>query len=128
MKAIIPEIVYGCFCLFWAFVNYWQIEKINETVRHGINGIFHLSTVIYFSIAIHPLVGAAMLFEGRLFFDVPLNIMRDGWRNIGYVPKNPKSIVDQLEQKVFGKNGIAPKVVYLVILFSLVIIQLKVIK
>jgi hypothetical protein len=109
---VIPQIIYIIWCIFFAYLNYIIIEKLNERVRHGINGAMHLLICIYFGIAIHFTVGLSMLFIGRLFFDTSLNIFRMGWRNIGYVPRYPKSIADKIEKKVFGKDGITPKVIY----------------
>lgn len=119
----IPEIAYAIWCVFWAYANYRAIVFANENILHGINGLCHLSICIYFWIVIHWTIGLAMFFYGRSIFDTCLNWFRMGWRNIGYVPKNPKSITDKMEKKVFGKNGILPKVLYIVIAIILNLIN-----
>ena len=116
---MIPQIAYAAFCIFFAYLNYIIIERLNEVVRHGINGAIHLSVCVYFGLAAHSIVGLSMLFIGRLFFDISLNIFRMGWRNIGYVPRYPKSIVDKMEKYFFGKDGITPKIIYMAILVVL---------
>jgi predicted permease len=121
MQAAIPQIVYAVWCVFWAYANYRAIDHANERILHGINGLCHLSICIYFGIVIHWMIGLAMFFSSRAIFDTFLNLFRMGWRNIGYVPKNPKSIADKLEKKVFGKKGILPKVIYLIIAIILTI-------
>jgi hypothetical protein len=119
---LIPEIVYALFCIFWAYLNYIIIEKLNDEVKHWFNGLMHLAVCCYFGFAIHFLAGITMLLIGRLFFDVSLNIFRMGWRNIGYVPRYPKSIVDKAEKKVFGKDGITPKIIYMALIALLNIV------
>lgn len=124
MQHYIPQIVYAGWCLFWAYANKVQIIN-NDRVYHGVNGVFHLATCIYFSLKIHWIIGLAILFEGRLFFDIPLNLFRK--LPIGYVPENPKSLVDKVERGVFGNNGFLPKIIYLLILAFLLILQHKII-
>jgi hypothetical protein len=123
---LIPEIVYALFCIFWAYLNYIIIERLDDEVKHWFNGLMHLSVCIFSGFAIHFLAAITMLLIGRLFFDVSLNIFRMGWRNIGYVPRYPKSIIDKIEKKVFGKDGITPKIIYtaLIALLNIVYIVL----
>lgn len=121
MNHLVPQYAYAGFCLFFAFVNYWQIEKLNENVRHFINGIFHATTSLYFGIAVHWALGVAILIEARLVFDITLNLLRFGVFGFFYVSPNPKSIVDRIEKSVFKENGVIPKVIYVV---TIIIINL----
>jgi hypothetical protein len=54
-------------------------------------------------------------------FDTSLNSLRG--LPLDYVAQKPKSIIDQIEKKVFGKNGILPKMVYLLIAITFTIIS-----
>lgn len=110
MQLVIPQLVYAVWCVFFAYMNYRLIEVLNERVLHGINGIFHVITCMYFFFEVDPLMGLAMFFSARVVFDTSLNLMRK--RGIGYVPVNPKSIFDKAEKWAFRNNGIVPKIVY----------------
>jgi hypothetical protein len=111
---LIPQIAWVVFCLFFAYVNYRLIEKVQERVRHGINGIFGAVTCAYFGLCVDWRLGLVMLFEGRLFFDSLLNFLR--FKRINYVSPKPASIIDQLEKKVFGLDGYTPKILYFAII------------
>lgn len=54
----------------------------------------------------------AILCNSRLSFDMALNLFRG--LPVDYTSPSPKSIVDQVEQFLFKKNGILPKIIYLV--------------
>jgi hypothetical protein len=97
----------------FAFLNYLTIERWDERVRHGFNGMCHVITCVYFGLEVHWMMGTAMFFTARISFDTALNLMRG--KKIGYVSVNPKSIIDKLEKWVFGYNGVLPKVLYLII-------------
>jgi hypothetical protein len=117
---MIPQIIYALWCVFFAYLNYILIEKLNERVRHGFNGLAHLTVCIYFGFALGVITGVIMLLIGRLFFDTSLNLFRK--KGIGYVPENPKSIVDKVEKYVFN-DGITPKVIYVCLVIALNIIK-----
>lgn len=114
---LIPQIAWVVFCLFFAYVNYRLIEKVQERVRHGINGVFGAVTCTYFGIFVDWKLGLAMAFEARLFFDWSLNLWRG--RPLGYVSLSPRSLIDKAEKKVFGLNGILPKVLYAIAIILL---------
>jgi len=46
-----------------------------------------------------------------VIFDVTLNLLRG--LPVDYVPAKPASIIDQVEKKLFNKNGLIPKIIYL---------------
>jgi hypothetical protein len=115
----IPQIIYGVFCIFFAYANYVQITA-NDTVMHGINGALHLAVIVYFTFKIHWMLGLSMMFEARLLFDSALNLMRG--LSVAYVPKNPKSVLDKVEKVIFFDNGYIPKIVYVLAIIILNII------
>jgi hypothetical protein len=117
---MIWAISYIAFCVVLAFINYEVIDS-NKRVYHGLNGAAHLlAWAGIFAITHSWVLVAAMPFLARVVFDTSLNLMRD--KPIDYVTAKPKSIVDKMEQKVFGKNGYAPKIIYLTIAITLIII------
>lgn len=139
MDAIIPEIVYAAWCVFWAFANARAI-KADTWILHGANGLVHIAVCLYFGFEFHFVVGLLMLFIGRLFFDVALNLFRK--KGIGYVPKAPKSKVDQVEIAVFELLfrflmkrrlrpsypfvvGVLPKIIYTLCITVFLILQFK---
>lgn len=116
---MIYELTYIMFCVALAWLNY-KLIKGGIPIHHFWNALLHLSLWITLYLISNELLLAIIFpFLGRLFFDTSLNVMRDGWRNIGYVPRYPKSIIDKLEKKAFGKNGIAPKITYAIIIVIL---------
>jgi hypothetical protein len=82
-------------------------------VKHWLNGLIHITVAIIAAFWFNWLIGVAVLLECRLMFDSALNTFRH--YNIGYVPAKPASIIDQIEKKIFGKNGILPKIIYLTV-------------
>lgn len=116
---IIVQILYVLFCIGLAYIN-WLIIRSNERVYHGVNGAVHvlfwlaayLATKEWLLLIILPILG-------RFVFDAALNTFRH--YPLGYVSKTPKSIVDKLEQGLFGNDGYWPKVSYLI---SVIILNL----
>src|SRR5690348_14817414 len=105
---MIPQIIYAAWCILFALANAKAIGA-GVKILHGINGFIHLSVIIYFSFAIHWIIGLQMLFIGRLFFDIALNLFRG--LPVTYVSEDPKSIIDRLEILAFSGNGLVPKIV-----------------
>jgi hypothetical protein len=109
-------IIYTLFCILFAWFNSIQIAK-GLRIWHGLNGAIHLTTAIYFGLAVHPAMGLSILLIARLFFDVSLNLFRG--LPIDYVPQEPKSIVDKIEIFLFEDNGWLPKIIYSLLLIAL---------
>lgn len=88
--------------------------KQGGKIKHAINGAIHLITGILVATFYGWPHGIAWLAECALVFDVSLALFRglSPW----YVTMTPKSIKDKIEQLIFGKNGVLPKVCYLIIL------------
>lgn len=106
---IIPEVSYALFCIILAAINDDRI-KDGKKIRHFWNGLCHLCVAIPAAIFIHWTVGLVILCNSRVIFDISLNAMRG--LPFDYVPLKPKSIVDQIEIKLFGRNGWIPKILY----------------
>lgn len=109
-------IIYALFCILLAWVNR-NIIKAGKRVRHFYNGLCHLGACIWLTMTVNLYTGIAALFMARVVFDVSLNLFRG--LGVGYVSPKPKSIVDQMEKRVFGSDGITPKILYLFICFVL---------
>lgn len=116
LNILLPQVIYALFCIFFAYANYRVIEVLNQKIRHGINGIFGIVTSIYFFTQ-HWEIGLSILFIGRLFFDSSLSLFRG--KKLGYVSPNPISIIDRVEKRIFGNNGLLPKITYLIIIILL---------
>jgi hypothetical protein len=135
---VIALALYACFCLAFAW---WNAVRIKKDLP-----IYHLA---YAEKGLHNwelhitcwLIGTAVLcitkewilipafpFVGRLFFDTALNLMRG--LPLGYVSEHAKakeyvegsSKIDWREYHIF-RSGITPKIVYLLIIISLIIIH-----
>jgi hypothetical protein len=112
------QIIYALWCVFWAYANYRGIVFANVWILHGINGLLHGSIwygMVLISKNLEILTVAP--FIGKMFFDVALSKFRA--LPLIYIPVKPKSILDQLEKKLFFNNGIYAKVTYLVIIIAL---------
>jgi hypothetical protein len=114
------QAIYIVFCLLLAYVNKRRIAY-DKVINHPLNACFHLAFWIVVVIITRSWFPVAVLpFEGRLFFDTGLNIMRH--LPIDYVSRTPKSYVDRFEKSVFGMDGILPKILYLIIIIVLNVI------
>jgi hypothetical protein len=114
----IPYIAYIIFCIYFAYLNKVMIVDVDEKIIHWANGMAHLSATVLF-MAIHYSYGLAVLFTGRLVFDVSLNLFRK--LPFDYVPENPKSLVDKIEIEIFNGNGRIPKILYLLLIIAFIL-------
>jgi uncharacterized membrane-anchored protein YitT (DUF2179 family) len=111
-------IYYFLFCILLAYINYRVIKK-GLRVYHSLNGLCHAVAFILFTLFVNIQTALAGLFMARVVFDVCLNKFRG--LPIDYVPQKPKSIIDQLEKKVF-KDGLTPKLVYVLVMAAILCI------
>lgn len=90
----------------------------NKTIAHGINfGAYALFCIVlcrlaHWNIWVITLFCVSAFCNRQFSFDIPLNLRRDlKW---DYVSKAnpPKSILDRIEIRLFGYNGLAPFVLY----------------
>jgi hypothetical protein len=111
-------IYYAVFCILLAYVNYRVIKK-GLRVYHSLNGLCH--AIAFFLLWHFADIQTALagLFMARVVFDVCLNKFRG--LPIDYVPQKPKSIIDQLEKKLF-RDGLTPKLVYVLVMAALLCI------
>lgn len=110
-------IAYIPFCIALAWLNHILIKK-GKRIYHAINGIIHLAAAGAGWYLFSWEVGLSILPAARLFFDVPLNLFRG--KSVDYVSPAPKSIVDKVEKWIFRKDGITPKIIYLIGLIILI--------
>lgn len=87
--------------------------KQGKKVSHAANGAIHIALATILSILYGWNHFPAWLCESAIVFDVSLSLFRG--LNPFYVSKNPKSIKDKIEKRIFGNNGFLPKVLYLII-------------
>ena len=113
-------LLYAALCIVFAKINAIWI-KDGKRIYHGVNGAIHLIAAgVGFWIEGWQ-VGIATLFVARLFFDVALNLFRG--LAIDYVPAAPKSIIDKIEKKLFNRDGLTPKIIYLTIIVILLAVK-----
>ena len=109
---IIFELSYLVFCIFFAGLNNEWIQE-GKKIKHGINGLIHLiAAAIGWAFWGWP-VSVIILCNTRVLFDTCLNLFRG--LPVDYVSPKPAAIMDKIEKKIFGNNGILPKIIYLVI-------------
>jgi uncharacterized membrane-anchored protein YitT (DUF2179 family) len=111
-------IIYAVFCILLAYVNYRVIKK-GLRVYHALNGLCHAIAFFLLWHFVDIQTALAGLFMARVVFDVCLNKFRG--LPIDYVPQKPKSIIDQLEKKVF-RDGLTPKLVYVLFMAAILCI------
>lgn len=110
---ILYQILYAVFCIGFAYLNSYLIGK-GKRIYHGLNGLLHIAVSVCGFLFFNWQTAISCLFVGRLFFDWFLILFRR--LPLGYVPKSPKAIADKIEKKIFGMNGVLPKVIYAAII------------
>jgi ribose/xylose/arabinose/galactoside ABC-type transport system permease subunit len=117
---MIAVVLYIIFCIILAYINYRLIIN-DRRIYHALNGLAHLAFWVIVYLTMDSLIlTLAFPFIARLFFDVALNLFRG--LPLDYVPRNPKSIADKVEKKVFGSAGFTPKLIWLIIIVALITI------
>lgn len=112
-------------------VNTWVDWSKGRRIKHFWNGLVHFAGAVgvwallkYGNIPAwldgKPLQGALAVFPiARVFFNETYNFFHIPRQSIGYTSLEPKSIVDKVEQKLFGKDGITPLILYLFLIVVL---------
>lgn len=120
MIGIVIQLIYCLWVVFLAYINAGWIKNAYR-VRHFFNGAAHLilAGVLWYHFGL--LVAVASLCLIRVVFDGALYLFLG--LPFDYAPTKPRSIVDRLEQKVFGKNGITPKLFWLAVAIILNLIK-----
>jgi hypothetical protein len=114
------QIIYAVWTVWFAFLNKKWIET-QSGFRHWANAISHLSAASFVALHFGFQHGVATLFMVRALFDGSLSMFRG--LSFDYVSPRPRSLVDRFEKKVFGKNGMLPKLVYFTIAIILTFVQ-----
>jgi hypothetical protein len=117
---LVYQICYALFCVGFAYFNAVWIKK-GKRIYHFWNGVLHLAFAVAGLLFFNWQTGLCMPFIGRLFFDIALNHFRG--LPLDYIAAKPKSIADKVEKKIFGKEFILPRLIYISIVFLLNITQ-----
>lgn len=107
---------YLLFCVWLAYDNSDRIAD-GRKIHHALNGSLHLAAagIMYYIKGWQDAISLLLLV--RVVFDSSLNLFRG--LSLGYVSPKPKSWVDKIEAAVFNKNGLLPKLIYLIIVICL---------
>jgi hypothetical protein len=116
----LPHIILIGFNLVNVWLDAYRILK-NKKIAHGLNFGAYLTTVIACIWLFHLEVWQAVVFllsaffSRQITFDIPLNMCRG--KNWDYVSldKPPKALMDRIEVRIFGYNGTAPTLIYLML-------------
>ena len=113
-------------CIIFAKINTNWTEKVNwakgKKIKHFWNGLLHFTTaVIAWYIFRNWQSPVLILLIARLAFDTAYYLFMGN--GIDYVTPTPKSITDKVEQFFFKKDGITPKIIY--ILFIIILLTVK---
>jgi len=108
--------IQGGFVIINLLMAWWHsaLIKKQKRISHGIFGAGYLLAVAIVCIITHNwLQGPPLLFLRQLVVDPALNVMRV--LPVHYTPKNPKSIIDQVENKLFGPHWNAKIATYIIL-------------
>jgi len=134
-------LLYIPFVIFFGWLNAylvfaWVDWGSGKKLSHFLNGCIHLTAAViaYFiyksgayCIIFHQHVSyngirkaVALLLLTKVFFDLSYAFFHTPRLPLDYVSITPKSILDKWERKVFGRDGITPKLIYLAIAVTLI--------
>lgn len=129
MTLLINQICFAWYNVLNAYGDSVRIKQ-DKTINHFINGMAYLLYVFFvilidghFNFSTLVLTPLSAFCNRQLSFDIPLNLMRKPALKWDYVSKEPKSVIDRLEIRIFGYNGRAPVVFYSAILILTIIIN-----
>lgn len=80
----------------------WKIKR-HKKVNHPMNAGFYIAIVIAICFVGDWKMCFSCLAQRPLVFDTYLNIRRFGLKGAAYQPQSPDSVVDRMENKLFGK-------------------------
>jgi hypothetical protein len=110
MTPVLFQIIYTVWVVWFAYLNKLWIRN-DAGFRHWANAIAHLSASVFVGLHWGWLYGFAILFEVRAIFDGTLSLFRG--LSFDYVSPKPSSFFDKVEKKIFGMNGMLPKIIYI---------------
>lgn len=131
MKVLYASLALSLFNFINSRLDAYRILK-NKTIAHGINfGLYFILFLILVFLCNLPLLGigifAVSAFTNRqVTFDIPLNLRRGlDWDYVS-LDNPPKALMDKIEVGIFGYNGTAPTLTYVIIwLLTLIYYILK---
>ena len=110
-------------CIAFAKINSnWTKYKVDwakgKKIKHFWNGLLHLTVAVTSWFIFHQWQAPVIvILLARLVFDTAYYLFMG--HSIDYVTLTPKSITDKVEQFFFKKDGITPKIIYLLLLIIL---------
>lgn len=110
MTPVLFQILYAAWVVWFAYLNKQWI-KYDAGFRHWANAISHISAASFAGVHWHWVYAITIFLLVRALFDGTLSLFRG--LSFDYVSFRPKSWVDRQEKKVFGYNGMLPKLIYL---------------
>ncbi len=112
MHPILLQTIYVGWVVWFAFLNKKWIDD-GWRIRHAVNGVAHLIAAFVAYLNFGWPIAIAILFIVATFFDGFLSMFRG--LSFDYVSPKPMSIKDRIEKRIFGMNGILPKLIYLIV-------------
>lgn len=109
---LIFQAVTVAFVIYFAYMNSLWIKR-DHAFRHWANALVAISCASYAGLTFGWNYGLAILFLARSLFDGSLSLFRG--LSFDYVSPKPASRIDQVEKRVFGKDGYTPKIIYLTV-------------
>ncbi len=98
---IIFIVLYLLWVVYFAKLNKKWIEN-GKVINHPLNGALHIVGALLYSIIFNWMGGVSLLLLTRVVFDHSLNLFRG--LSLTYYPKNPTSVIDKYEEKIFKKK------------------------
>lgn len=126
---LINQVCLAGFNVINSRIDAYRIMR-NKTIAHAINfGAYTLFCALLCWLArwnaeVITLFCVSAFCNRQLSFDIPLNIRRRLPWDYVTKAKPPKSILDRIEIRIFGYNGRAPVVVYVVLWVVCLIIKI----
>lgn len=118
------------FCIWFGYINAQWIEyKVNwnlpkkKMIKHFFNWVIHVvAGGICYWITKDWIDIICVALTTRIVFTTALNYFHIPRQPIDYVTKTPRSWTDIVEQKIFGRDGMTPLILYTAVLIILVFV------
>jgi hypothetical protein len=116
----LPHIILIGFNLVNIWIDAYRILK-NKRIAHGLNFGAYLSVGVVCIWLFHLGLWQAVVyllsafFSRQITFDIPLNLRRGKKWDYVSLDKPPKALMDRIEVRIFGYNGTAPTLIYLML-------------
>jgi hypothetical protein len=116
----LPHIILIGFNLVNVWADAYRILK-NKHIAHGLNFGAYITTgvvciwLFHFGLWQAVVFLLSAFFSRQITFDIPLNMCRGKDWNYVSLDKPPKALMDRIEVRIFGYNGTAPTIIYLML-------------